>query len=221
MIELGEATANRSDRQRAYITCVAVMVPALAVVPIANRPLAPSHLILAIVVSIAIAMIIISAVLLWSQAHVTRSVPLAVLASAHVAIALVMIPYLLFYRGLWPSLVTAVSADGQSSAWLWLEWHLLFAATPAAFALARRWSDTSATGYRRIELRTIIISLAIVAFIVPPAIWIDGLPPLFLRGSFTSLTSIATAAVVVVGLCSIAALWKRPFRIDPFSASRI
>jgi diguanylate cyclase (GGDEF)-like protein len=149
-------------------------------------------------------------VLLWAQARVARSRPLVVLAGMYAATAAVMLPYLLLYHGLWPELIAVVSADPQSSAWLWLEWHLFFAASPAAYVAARRWWDgADERTFRAFEARVALLFVAIVALIVPPVIWLDGLPAFTVQGSWTPLATAASLAVLAVALASVVLLFAQ------------
>ncbi len=100
-----------------------------------------------------------------------------------------MLPYLLFYRGLWPQLILWISADQQTSAWMWVEWHALFICSAIAYYIARgvNQAESSAGDFRRFQSRMLWSGTAFLALTVPPLIWMDGLPALSINGTFTPL----------------------------------
>ena len=108
------------------------------VVPFARVPLAQSYSVFAIVIALSIAGIVLTAALLWAQARVSRSVPLAVLSLGYLLTAATMLPYMLLDRGLWPQLGVLTSADAQSSSWLYFEWHLIFVCSASAYFVVLR-----------------------------------------------------------------------------------
>jgi diguanylate cyclase (GGDEF)-like protein len=204
MIDLGQAPARSIDRRVALIGVSVMLLPGLAATPILGRLVGASYALFAVFVSLAIALLVISAVLLWAQARVARSRPLLTLAGVYAATAFVMVPYLLLYHGLWPALVALVSADPQTSLWLWLEWHVIFAASPAIYVAARRWSaPVDERAFRMFERRVVLVFTGLIALIVPPVIWIRGLPPYTIHGAWTSLASWSTVLVGGIALLSI------------------
>ncbi len=210
MIDLGEAIARPKDRRRALVGAAGVGALSLGVIPVVSRPLGVSYPVVAIVVAVSIVTIILSSVLLWAQARVSGSVPLLVLAGAYGATASLMTPYLLLYRGLWPQIARWVSADPQTSAWLWFEWHLLFALTPIAYLTARRFlSRRERAGFERIERFVAIAMVALFAVLVPPAIWVDGLPPFLEHGYWTALAWTLSMVLVALAIASIGLLYAR------------
>jgi diguanylate cyclase (GGDEF)-like protein len=136
-LDLGSAPTRPGDRRRAAVVAGLLAAGSLAVVPAIERPLGPSYPIFAIVIALSIAAVAITAVLLWAQARVTQSVPLSVLACGYALTAVVMVPYLLCYRGLWPQLIVWLSADQQTAGWLWVEWHVTFVGAIGAYFAVR------------------------------------------------------------------------------------
>jgi diguanylate cyclase (GGDEF)-like protein len=189
MIDLGEAPALPADRRRATAVAAVLVLFALLVAPVVARPLFSSYSIFAIVIALSIAAVAVTAALLWAQARVTRSVPLAVLSLGYALTAIVMLPYMLFYRGLWPQLIQWVSADPQTSGWFWVEWHLLFVCSVIAYYVARRREavDMSEDAFRRLCRRLTWLGAVLLALTLPPLIWIDGLPALSVNGRITPL----------------------------------
>jgi diguanylate cyclase (GGDEF)-like protein len=202
MVDLGESPTMPKDRQRALLVVAGLLACWALVVPVAMRPLGTSYPIFAIVIALSIAAIAVTAVLLWAQARVTRSVPLAVLALGYALTASVMLPYLLFYRGLWPELIRLISADPQTSGWFYVEWHALFIGSTIAYFLTRkRYADApplAARAFRAVQRRLWALGVAILVVTLPPLIWIDGLPALSVNGHVTRLL-MAVVAVIALG----------------------
>jgi diguanylate cyclase (GGDEF)-like protein len=190
-LDLGSAPTRPRDRRRAALVAGLLAVASLAVVPEIGRPLGASFPIFAIVMALSIASVAITAILLWAQARVTQSVPLCVLACGYALTAVVMFPYLLCYRGLWPELVRWISADSQTAGWLWVEWHVTFVGATIAYFTVRSSAFGAAASDRdafvRVRRRLVWGSIAFVALAVPPVIWIDGLPELAINGVSTLL----------------------------------
>jgi diguanylate cyclase (GGDEF)-like protein len=192
MVDLGEAPATVADRRRALAVSAVLVFGVLLILPELSRPVGNSYPVFAIVMALSIAAIAITSLLLWAQSRVTRSVPLTILALGYELTAIVMFPYLLFYRGLWPQLVQWISADPQTSGWMWVEWHALFIASAIAYYVARGFHQRaySAREFSRFQSRMLWGGTALLALTIPPLIWIDGLPVLSLNGVFTPLFNV-------------------------------
>lgn len=210
MVDLGEAPALPADRRRATVVAVVLVLFTLLVAPVVAQPLFSSYPIFAIVIALSISAIAVTAALLWAQARVTRSVPLAILALGYALTAIVMLPYMLFYRGLWPQLIQWVSADPQTSGWFWIEWHLLFVCSVIAYYVARRReaADLRPEGFRRRCTRLTWLGAGLLALTVPSLIWIDGLPPLSVNGRLTPLFSFISVAISLGALGAIALAYR-------------
>lgn len=205
-IDLGESLALPRDRRSAAIVAVLLALFTLLIAPDVGRPLFKSYPIFAIVIALAMSAIAVTAALLWAQARVTRSAPLAILALGYALTALTMLPYMLFYRGLWPQLILWVSADPQTSGWFWVEWHTLFVCTVIGYYIARHRETAAASeeAFRRLRRRLFWIGAIVLALTVPPLIWIDGLPVLSNDGNITPLFSAISVTLSLGALAAIA-----------------
>jgi diguanylate cyclase (GGDEF)-like protein len=192
MVDLGEAPSTLADRRSAFAVAAVLVFGVLLIVPEVSRPIGNSYPIFAIVMALSIAAIAITSLLLWAQSRVTRSVPLTVLALGYELTAIVMIPYLLFYRGLWPQLSEWISADPQTSSWMWVEWHALFICSAIAYYITRGFHqhEHSAREFRRFQSRMLWGGTAFLALTIPPLIWVDGLPLLSVNGVLTQLFNV-------------------------------
>jgi diguanylate cyclase (GGDEF)-like protein len=205
MVDLGEAPAQSSDRRRAVAIVAVLALLSVLVFPVIMQPLASSYAIFAIVIALSISAIAITAVLLWAQARVTESVPLAVLAVGYQLTAVVMLPYMFFYRGLWPQLSGWISAAAQSSPWLWVEWHALFIGSALAYYVARdrRLTVRDADAFKSLQRGLLWFASALFVLTVPALIWIDDLPILSANGRFTPLFSTISYALIVAVVATI------------------
>jgi diguanylate cyclase (GGDEF)-like protein len=194
MVDLSEVPALPTDHRRAALVAAVIVFGAVLLMPVVELPLGVSYPIFAIVIALSISAFGVTALLLWAQSRVTQSVPLTILALGYELTAIVMIPYMLFYRGLWPQLIGWISADPQSSGWLWVEWHAVFIGSALAYYIARGLQahapQRDAQWFRTFQRRCLTIGAAFVALTVPVLIWADGLPLLLLNGHSTALFSI-------------------------------
>lgn len=210
MVDLGEEPAGSRERRRAAWVASAIIAACLAVTPVIARPVGPSYTVFAIVIALAISAVVITAALLWAQSRVSRSVPLSVLAVGYGLTAAVMLPYMLCYRGLWPQLYAVLSADPQSSAWLYLEWHAAFIGTVAAYFIVRtRYAGEArpdAAAFKTIRMT--LLRIGVIAFLVtvPVFIWVDGLPTLVVPGSGGRFVPLFVGIGLTIAACGLVAI---------------
>jgi diguanylate cyclase (GGDEF)-like protein len=214
MIDLGETVAQPQDRYGAALGSAIFVLLGVVTIPSAGRQLGVSYPVLSAVLGISIVMLLLAGVLLWSQARVTASVPLLVLAAFYAATALLMTPYLLLYHGLWPPLSAWIAASPQASLWLWFEWHLVFALSPIGYLLARRSAvrgDRAA--FARVYPGATVTMIAVPMALAAPAIWIWDLPRALDHGALTPVSWGFVATIVTVSIVAIASLFgKNRFR---------
>jgi diguanylate cyclase (GGDEF)-like protein len=207
MVDLGAERAASSDRRRAGLTAAFLVICCALVAPVIGVRLGSSYPVFAIVIALSIAAIVITSVLLWAQARVSRSVPLSVLALGYALTAATMLPYMLFYRGLWPQVAQWLSAADQTSAWLYFEWHAIFVCSAIAyFAVRKRFADRdlAAAQFKAIRQRLAWIGVAILTVTVPAFIWVDNLPDLAVNGTFTHLFVALGVTIDAAALAAIA-----------------
>jgi signal transduction histidine kinase len=155
----------------------------------------------------------ITSVLLFALFSIYRSRALLVLASGYLFTALIVIPHALTFPGAF-SPTGLLGAGLQSTAWLWIFWHVGFPAAMLAYALLKdRKSDKS--DLQASALPAIGWSVAIVVGLVCGLTWLatagdEFLPRLFLDRMRPSMTGHYTAIFMIV-LCAIApaVLWPR------------
>jgi signal transduction histidine kinase len=127
-------TARQS---RSTIAVAAVALVAFgAVAPFAGRPLAELNIFFPSLDAIVFVTDLVTSVLLFAQFSISRSRSLFVLASGYLFTALIVIPHALTFAG-------AFSRDGlldaniQTGSWLFIFWHVGFAAALLAYAVLR------------------------------------------------------------------------------------
>jgi diguanylate cyclase (GGDEF)-like protein len=139
-------------------------------------------------------------------------VPLCVLALGYGLTAAVMLPYMLFYRGLWPQLAKLLSADAQTSSWLYVEWHVLFVATAIVYFIVRHRAAQQGRNDPAAFLvaRRTLLWLAVAIFVVtvPAFVWIGGLPTLIHNGTFSPLFVSLLGAVAIAALGAIVLAYR-------------
>jgi len=156
---------------------VVVLLGILAVVFVVTGPL--SHLrtspvlaFLPIYVTTMIATDAITAILLFTQFVILRSRAVLVLAIGYAFAALVLIPYLLTFPGLFGS---AGVIDGpMSTAWFFVLWRAGFPSFVIGYALLKD-ADVGRTLWRRTVRATVAMSVSLAAGLVVAAILLNML----------------------------------------------
>ncbi len=120
-------TIAASRRQRNVAISIGIMLIVLfaLVIPFAKSPWLMIEPFIPIVVTIVFWSDIITAVLLFSQALVTRRTPIVVLFATYLFSGLMTIPYLFSFPGLFAPL-GLFGGNTQTTNWLWIVWHAGF-----------------------------------------------------------------------------------------------
>ena len=148
-----------------------------------------------------------TAALLSSQARIIGSYRLLVLASGYLFSALMVVSHALTFPGAFaPS--GLLGAGLQTTAWLFIFWHLGFPASVIGYACLK---DEK----RALPPSTIYWSAALVVLLALLLTWIvtvhhDILPPLFVdRRTLTSLGNHVTGIDFLTSVLALALLWRR------------
>ena len=142
---------------------------------------------------------LITAVLLFSQARASNDKTQACLASAYLFSAIIIIPHLLAFPGVF-SPVPLIGASA-SAVWLWVIWHGGFALGIVNFAVRKPMASE-----RRIALWPFILGttgIAIAAALLA-TIGLPWLPTILVNGNYTRMTSLGLTPTVLA--CSVAGL---------------
>jgi len=166
---------------------------------------------------------LLTAFLLFTQFSVNGVRAFAYIGAAYAVSGLLTIPYVAFFPGLFITSSLGLGPQ-QISAWLWLDWHVVFPLIVAAYRLydpdfSRRFlSGTRIRAGMRLALTAIILGVLIAVGVVVGAR--NSLPHIVVNGQFTHLWSHvfaplvfvlnAAAAILVIGLVrrpSLLQLW--------------
>jgi diguanylate cyclase (GGDEF)-like protein len=141
----------------------------------------------------------ITAVLLFSQARAANDRTLARLGGAYLFSALIIIPHLMAF----PGVFSPVSLIGSSASavWLWVFWHAGFALGVVIFALLSPGKSDRLVAVWPYILVAIVVAIAATLL---ATVWEPLLPIILVTGSYSRLTSLGFSPAVL--LCSLAGL---------------
>jgi PAS domain S-box-containing protein len=155
----------------------------------------------------------ITAVLLFAQFSILRSRALLAIASGYVFTALMLVPWMLTFPGVFAS-SGLLGAGLQSTAWLYILWHAGFPAFVIAYALLKEGDATKRLWQGSVHV-AILSSVAMTAGIVCAAAFLvtagqELLPRLMLDTvRFSALWSYAAGFALLCYVLTIAVLWAR------------
>ena len=104
------------------------------IAPFAGKPLGALNIFFPLLDAIVFVTDLITAVLLFSQFSISGSRPLLALANGYLFTALIVIPHALTFTGAF-SPTGLLGANIQTGSWLFIFWHIGFAAALLAYAL--------------------------------------------------------------------------------------
>ena len=205
----------------------AVLVSAaifLAAVPFAKMPLAHMPAFIASYESMLVICDLITAVLLFSQFNVTRSLGLLVLAGGYLFSAFMAVPHALSYPDLFAP-TGLLGGNAQSTAWLYFFWHGGFPLCIAAYALlgdghpGRAVAAAVGTGVvpssesvrtHVAVAATVAAPLAVVCWLTLLATTYHGALPALMNGiRFSSSVFGVVQAFWSLSLVALLLLWRR------------
>ena len=205
----------------AVAVAAVVLIALAAVVPFAGIPLARLNIVFPLLDSIVFVTDLVTAVLLFAQFSISRSRSLLVLANGYLFTALIVVPHALTFSGAF-SPTGLLGANIQTGSWLFIFWHLGFAAALLAYAVLRTEkhsepvSGTSALpaiGWSAAAVFALVCGLtwlATAGATLLPAIVLDQTrisPFVVYPISFTILVSAAALAMLAVRGRSVLDQW--------------
>jgi hypothetical protein len=113
-----------------------VLVAFMIIAPFAHMPLTALNIFFPLLDAIVFVTDLITAVLLFSQFSIAGSRPLLALATGYFFSALMVVPHALTFTGAF-SPTGLLGANIQTGSWLFIFWHIGFAAALLAYALLR------------------------------------------------------------------------------------
>jgi len=155
----------------------------------------------------------ITAVLLFAQFSILRSRALLAIASGYLFTALIIIPWMLTFPGVFAP-TGLLGAGLQSTSWLYTLWHAGFAMFVIAYALLRD-TDPAKRLWRRSAAAAILSSVALTATVVCAATFIvtagDALLPRINLDPlhFSTVWLYIAGCLVLLSVVAVIALWIR------------
>jgi signal transduction histidine kinase len=212
-------TARQS--RLAIIVAAVALIAFGSVIPLSGRPLAQLNTLFPSLDAIVFVTDMITSSLLFAQYSISRSRALLVLANGYLFTALIVIPHALTFSGAF-SPNGLLGAGLQTGSWLFIFWHVGFAAAVLAYALLRR--ERGAKPVSEASTLPVIARSAVYVFaLVCGLTWLATggatlLPPIILDEthinslviypiSFTILVSAAAFAVLLTGRRSVLDQW--------------
>lgn len=205
----------------AYAVAAFALVGFAAAAPFAGRPLAALNALFPALDAIVFVTSLVTAVLLFAQYSISRARSLFALATGYLFTAFIVVPHALTFAGAF-TYAGLLGAGIQTGSWLFIFWHIGFAAGLLAYAALREeprptpLSEASA-------LPAIGWSVASILALVLGLTWLstagaDLLPPIILDQSrmspivvypiwFTILLSAAAIVVLLLGRRSVLDQW--------------
>lgn len=203
-----------SKQNRSALAVVAVLLLALGIVaPFAATPLPRFAAFIPFLNATILVTDLITALLLFAQFSIYRSRALLVLAGGYLFTALIVIPHALTFPGAF-SPTGLLGAGLQSTAWLYIFWHLGFPAALLAYAWLKDKKRAKYTVQGSIRSK-IGWCVAITFSVVCGLVWVTTagdrfLPRLFLDTTHLSpLGAYSPAFVLLICALALAVLWTR------------
>jgi hypothetical protein len=133
---LTDLPPTRRQTRAAIAVSLVILVGFAGVVPFSDRPGAALNAFFPSLDAIVLVTDLITAVLLYAQFSISRSRSLLVLASGYLFTAFIVIPHALTFSGAFsPTGLFGVGA--QTGSWLFIFWHLGFAAALLGYAILK------------------------------------------------------------------------------------
>ena len=207
---------------RAAIAVVLIVIVAFAVVaPFSGRQAATLNAFFPSLDAIVLVTDLITAVILYAQFSISRSRSLLVLASGYLFTAFIVIPHALTFSGAF-SPTGLFGAGLQTGSWLFIFWHIGFAAALLGYAISRDMKRGRLAAETAV-VREISWSVVTVVALVSGIAWLTTggealLPPIILDTSrlspfviypiwFTILITAAGLVILVFRRRSVLDLW--------------
>ena len=202
------------QRRMALAIVLILLIAFLIMVPFRTIQLPPSASFIAVFSSVVLINDLITATLLFSQFWILRWRALAVLGAGYLFSALISIPYVLTFPGVF-SPTGLLGAGPHTAGWLFMIWHCGLPLAVIFYAILKDEDRTRKMTYASARA-TISLSVTLVIAVVCALTWIvialgnDVLPPMFLD-AFNVTQLGRNIAIVVASLCTLAlgVLWVR------------
>ena len=190
-----------------------VLVGFVAVIPIARQPMVELNAFFPSLDAIVFVSDLVTAVLLYAQFSVSRSRALLALATGYLFTAFIVIPHALTFAGAFTA-TGLLGANIQTGSWLFIFWHIGFAAALLAYALLREERITAHVFSMR-TLPAIGWSVAGVIALVCVLTWLSTagatlLPPIILdQRRISPIVVYPISFAILISLAALLLLLRR------------
>jgi two-component system sensor histidine kinase UhpB len=207
---LSTMPAGRLQRRHALVVVAVAIVVFLAAAPFVRVQLPTSPAFISIHESALFVISLITAVLLFGQFAILRSRAMLVLASGYVYAAVMTIPHVLAFPGVFTP--TGLMGGGpQAAAWLYVFWRVGFELSLIAYVVLS--SAKSVSPLHRVSVgivASVAIVLILTCVLTVLAIQADNvLPALQQQGRYTRATQIMAIVSLSAGLLVLLWFWWR------------
>ncbi len=203
--------ADRQSRRRALALTLVSALVFCALLPYTQVPLAPLAAFIPIYESSLLLNDLITAAMLFGHFSVLRSRSLLVLAGGYLFTALLTVPHMLTFPGLF-SPAGLLGGHSQATAWVYVFWHAGFPLCVIAHVLLghreRRQPHAQALPARAVLWAIAAALLASGAFTALATAGHELLPPILEGGRYTLAGRVALGGTWVCSLAALAVLWR-------------
>ena len=131
---LSDLRPTAFQTRSAVAVAALVLVAFIAIAPFSGRPLGALNIFFPLLDAIVFVTDLVTAVLLFSQFTISGSRPLLALANGYLFTGLIVVPHALTFTGAF-SPTGLLGANIQTGSWLFIFWHIGFAAALLGYAL--------------------------------------------------------------------------------------
>ena len=160
---------------------------------------------------------LITAALLFGQYSIERTRKLNILASGYLFTALITIPHMLTFPGVFAE-DGLLGAGTQSAAWLFIAWHGGLPLAAIAFALERNPKIAAITPIDRVGISICMGALSAVGAVAAVTLIVTAgheyLPSLIEGGRYTTAARIAVGGLLLLPLIALLLLIRRPSLLE-------
>jgi len=201
---------TRRQIKLALAVAAVILVAVAIVAPFAATPLPRLAAFIPFLNATILVTDLVTAILLFAQFSISRSRALLVLAGGYLFTALIVVPHALTFPGAF-SPTGLLGAGLQTTAWLYILWHLAFPATLLTYAALKDREATVQGTIRSAIAWCIAITIGLVFGLVWFVIAADPLlPRLFLSASdLTLLGTYIPTFDLSICMLALAVLWMR------------
>jgi signal transduction histidine kinase len=213
---LSNLPPSRTQQKLALVVALLIVLPAL-LISVTGMQQVKLAAIDALVPLYAMAMFVsdsITAVLLFTQFSIVRSRALLVISSGYIWTALVVIPWLLSFPGVFAPRGLLGGSSSEITVWLYTLWHAGFPLFVIAYALLK--DAEPATRLRQFSAGAAILSsVGMTAAVISAATYLlvadQGRLPSFMidRVNFSGLWYYTAAIIALLAILAIISLWIR------------